>query len=200
MKKVSTITIIILLIPVICFAGSLQKKLCGVIEKKNTVIGCNPDTNKVGDSTSRSLDIYLGADDMVCMLYTADCTGTLSYGHVQHYDTGDDNAKICVYNSADQVDQAPHIHDTLIACSTGDRTTTSGWITMTGELSGAVTSGKKYYVCTVAGAYGWTITKANSGGNIYVNTSSGYTTPPANLDGTWNTTASRSLGHWVGIK
>ena len=53
MKKIIAVLIIILF-PVLCLAGSLQKKQCSVIERKNAVVTCETETTPSDMKTSAS--------------------------------------------------------------------------------------------------------------------------------------------------
>ena len=53
MKKIIAVLIIILS-PVLCLAGSLQKKQCSVIERKNAVVTCETETTPSDMKTSAS--------------------------------------------------------------------------------------------------------------------------------------------------
>lgn len=170
--------------------------------------GCNPASNEVGDRQDITGDATLAADNMACILYEADCSGTLGVAYARHSGTQEDNVKICVYNSVFQTDitssHKPDNSDTMVSgssCVTISSSASEWANSGASKVGGSVTSGVKYLVCMVADTTQWKYYIDTTAGNYaYQNTSSSYTSPPATLTGAWGAYAPRSISFYVTIE
>jgi hypothetical protein len=166
---------------------------------------CNVANNEVGDRTDYSdcggtCHVDVKSTEVICMAYTADCTGTLSYAYARHYGTGEDEGKVCVYskNSA----APPDGDDLLIGCGTISSSSTEN-AQSASEVGGSVTASAEYWVCIVGSTSLFDIVRDDSGsGTVYYDSTGFYDTPPANLGGglSWSSSGSRDFSMYVTIK
>jgi hypothetical protein len=167
-----------------------------VIKKKST---CDPASNEIGDrGTFVTSATFTPTDKAYCTLHTADCSGTLEYVYLWHDGSGSDDAKTCVY--ADNGDNVPNSGDTQVGNCVAQHSNASETDISASKVTGSVTSGNKYWVCTVADTTEWVTMRESATNTLYVNTSFSYASPPVNLDGTWTPTADRNYMRYVRIE
>ena len=163
--------------------------------------GCSAGSNEIGDRTEYAEGYTLAGTGGFCLLYTADCTGTLAYPYIYHYGTQADNAKVCAYS--DDGDSIPNVGDLLLGCSGVIASGSSaGWKTDSTDLTDAVTVASPYWVCIVPDpATQWASLRTSSGsGTQYYQSGFSYASPPANLDGSWSSTALRDYSLYIEIE
>jgi len=161
---------------------------------------CSVSTNAVGDKTDYSPESSgISADQYVCHFYQAPtCSGTFSTAYFYHSGTDSQTAKVCVFSAQHGTDHAPDSGDTKVGCSEGTTVSTQAWQTLSGTVGGAITPGGYYYVCLASSGSLLLMRTASGTGNGYV-ASLNYATPPANMNGTWSTTANRSYSLYVTV-
>jgi hypothetical protein len=203
MKKL-LLSVLILL----CFASFAEAQGCITVSKKKAA-ACDSATNEVGyesnPRTGHTGDMNVSSNEMDCVLYAADCSGTLGYGYAFHQGTSSATAKICVYTDNGATANQPDSTDTMLSsstCSALSSNTNDEWAKTAGKLGGSVVNGTKYWLCIVASASATWVQGFNSSGNntIYSNGSSSYTSPPANLDGFSVETTTAILSIYVEIE
>lgn len=204
MKTKIILILLIIIIPIYCFAGTVQEKCIGVIGKKNA---CNTAIHEVGDRTSYASAYIIVENEMDCILYTAECTGTLEYAFIYHYGTETDNCKVGVCNYDGD---APDEGDDGCVWSTGDTVgdaaeEDNAWVQLSGKLGKAVTKGTKYFVCVLGGSGHCPVFYKSSGGTrtLYYEEGFNYASPPANLTSStppWATVTSRDMSVYVRIE
>jgi hypothetical protein len=159
MKKTISILILLILIPMLCFAGALQEKQRQVIAKKN-VAGGGPNAWYYSGAGT---DSYDGAEagspnatEIICNHITYSSSGTITkLGYREYEHTGSDTIKLAIFNTSGSQLNA--------GCSTNGTVTTE-WNECTLGSPYSWTSGD-IYVCAI-GAAG--ITE-----QIYTNTTGG---------------------------
>jgi hypothetical protein len=166
---------------------------------KEQATGCNPG---VGYNTPETTDATVLSGRMLCSRYQANCSGTWGYAYAYHTDAGNDNAKVCVYDSGATT---PTDASTLVAdssCQIVSSSTDGGWDESAGKIGGSAISGNYYWLCIVADTTAWyNGIEVNGAKTVYENESSNYGSPPANLDGTWGTfTTTADLALYVVIE
>lgn len=203
MKKL-LLTILFCLIPCVLFAGGGFTAMLAGAGAGGAACSNNATTDYIGDKSDYTAESGLfSADTLYCISYTPSMTcstGIFSYTGVTAKDSGD-YIKVCIYNNIN-AQAGPHSDDTLVGCSGGDQTGVNyALINSAEEVNQAVTQGSSYWVCTLPNG-SETVARTASGSNtMYYQTSSGwYTSPPANLGGTWTSTASRDINHFIKIR
>ena len=141
---------------------------------------CSTATDEVGDREN-----YANTDAMVdgeidCILYEADCTGTLEYAFLKHVGTDTDNCKVGACNSDGD---APDNGDDGCVWSTGDAVNTDGWVQLSGKLGKAVVQGTNYFVCAAGGSGGCSVYYKSSSGSktLYYEGDFTYASLPSDL-------------------
>ena len=182
-------------------AQQCQEALKGVIARKNAAPSCNPATNEVGDRGEYATGMNVAENNMKCIPYTADCSGTLGYAYAYHSGTDAENVKVVVYSDA-AAGGAPVVGDLKIAASAAMSSSTDAeWAQSSGKLGGSVTSGNPYWVCLVSDSTVWVNNIQTTGSvSIWLNTGSNYAAPPDNLDGTWGETTTNEVSVYVAIE
>jgi hypothetical protein len=188
MKK--TIVLILLLIPMICFAGALQEKQRSVIAKKNVAAGAQ--TEEWG-YTSNAATSFAGQESVLTCIgpFTATHTGSIKKFHLYSSNTdGNADFTVGVYtNSSD----AP---GSLVGSAT-EFTNVGTWSLGWKEFSPttvSVTGSSSYFICFTQNAiaaltyyYNGDLTGTHwvSKGEFTYGTSwpSSFGTPSGNLDG-----------------
>lgn len=162
----------------------------------------NASTDYVGDKIETSESGNLNADTMYCILYTPTMTcstGTFSYAYAR-FTANDDPTKICIYEEKES-DTEPGSGDTLVGCATVD-STEAGWAKSAAEVDQTATAAKSYWVCTVPSA-GVTINRLQTDATDTVYSKaveSSYSSPPAQLDDSGWSTATRDYPSYVEVK
>lgn len=167
-----------------------------------TGVACNPATDDVGDRAEYATGMNVAENNMKCMPYTASCSGTLGYAYAFHNGTSNENVKIVVYSDA-AAGGAPVIGDTKVGSASAAMasSTDAEWVQSSGKLGGSVVSGNPYFVCLISDSTVWSQRFQSTGASsIWLNELSNYTTPPANLDGTWAETTTNEVSVYVAIE
>jgi hypothetical protein len=177
MKK--TIVLILLLIPMLCFAGALQEKHRSVIAKKNVPVGGG--SENVGNTTNESSDgaIYI-ADSPMCtkLENTAAHNGTASSMVLRMYCDG--NGSSCTVRANIYTDNAGAPNAPVTNAATGDITfTNTSFADITYNYTStkpSITASTQYWICifpdtsyTSHVAYKASGTVAYTSGNTYPN-------------------------------
>lgn len=179
-----------------------------VVGQPTAVAGCNPASNEVGDrndSGDYNVTNNAAENQIRCLLYVADCTGTANTAMLYREDASDtDNCKMGLCDSADgNTDHSPATHDANCVWTSGNTYTspTTGWQALTGDLGKSVTSGNYYWVCIIGGAGDcrFRYNQASGTRGHWGATGFTYSSPPANLNGTWTNVASRDRSAYVEI-
>jgi hypothetical protein len=189
MKKLIYI-ILLLLIATPLFGQST------VIVAKKKAAACSVATNEVGTRGEGGSNTNPTADRLYCNLFTPDCSGKLYTPNLYHYSTGSANAKVCIYT--DDGDSAPDSGDELVICSSAIASESSaGWKDGTLATNPSVSTETNYWVCFISDSTGW--------GYLYTSglatktLDSSYSSPPANLNGTWGNINDRRISMYVTI-
>ena len=166
---------------------------------KEQATGCNPG---IGYNTIETTDATVFSGHMLCGRYQALCSGTFGYAYAYHTDAGNDNAKVCIYDSGAAT---PTNASTLVsgsACRTVASSTDGGWDESDAKIGGSAVNGNYYWVCIVADTTDWyNGIEVNGAKTVYENESSNYGSPPADLTGTWGTfTTTADLAIYVVIE
>ena len=199
MKKTIYIALLVTLIPTLCLAGALQKKLCGVIGKKNTAeSSCNAASDQVGVRATGASNATIAPQYMYCNLATADCSGDLGYAYLYHSGTNDDDAYVCIYTYDSD---PPDVGDKKYKCTAlMDASSSQGWIKSAAKLTGTVNNGTTYFVCVLGGTKAWQY--AYDGGAVTLYYEGTFASgPPDDLTAvdTWDTTT-RTMSVYVEIE
>lgn len=146
----------------------------------------------------------IAENEVDCILYSANKTGTANQAYLNHVGTNTDRCKVgvCNYDS-----DAPDAGDDGCLWTSGDVISTAGKITLTGDIGKAVTNGTSYWVCVLAGSGGCDVEYNQTDGtrtmyyegNSYVGT---YASPPTDLSSDaapWASSGSRDWGVYVEI-
>jgi hypothetical protein len=206
MKIKIIILFILILLPIICFAGTVQDKCKMVIGKKNSVTSCNPASDLIGYKSTPSSAMNIGSDDASCVYTTASCTGTLGYGYAYHSGTDTDTAKMCVYQDNGATATTADGTDAILpsmTCQTATSSTDGEWAKTGSKLGGSVVSGTGYFVCVVGSAGVWAQRFSSTGTERRYDFDGtfSYSSPPADFPDSYsNSDTSSTFGAWVEIE
>jgi hypothetical protein len=182
--------------------ATADQDLLAVIARKKASVGasCSASTDEVGNRNVEATGSTLAPGYTYLNLHTADCTGTLNTIYFYYNYTEDVNFRLAIY--ADDGDSIPYIGDTLVAVSAVMNTGSSiGWKSASLN-TGSVTQGQQYWFAVFIQAAGNNLygLRSTTGSARYSMSSSGhYTTPPANLDGTWTSTGTGEKSEYASI-
>lgn len=199
MKRILCIVLVLL------FASVCEAQQIMVMKKKSAGATCSAATDEVGDRTDYTAQGYGSSteNELMCVLYTADCSGSLAYGLLATNEN-DDNIKVAVF--ADDGDSVPDSGDALVTDSIWADAESSGhgggWLQTTNKLGGSVTQGNSYWVCTVPNS-AFNVARISTGGTrtrYYQAIAGSYASPPSNLDGSWSTFGSSERSVYVEIE
>ncbi len=155
--------------------------------------GCNPGigSNVVGATEDYEADLYIA-----CQLFTAACSGTIGDAFAYSRTNAGATLNFCVYS--DDGDNAPDASDLKISCiGTPLQDAATTWNTGAMDTAASITSGNKYWICTVPGSTGWTVNGTASGTYYFRSCSGCYASMPANLTGTWTGPGAWTWGTYV---
>jgi len=205
MKKLLLSALILL-----CFVSFAEAQGNILIAKKKAAPSCNPASNEVGyRSEYVSAGIHIGLDDAILVLGTADCSGTLGYAYVYHYDTANDTAKVCVWRDNGATPNVPDTTDDVLSgmtCSTVTSGSSAGWKQSAAKLGGSVTNGTSYWIGIIGSnnTYTWSTGFSSTGTTRrydWDGVAFSYASPPATLNGDYtNYDTSSSISVYVEIE
>lgn len=181
--------ILITLFILVCASPAWGFMLVGGRPQSSTAT-CSTTTDYCGTISNSANNGLLVEDVMYAGIYTPVCasgcsSGTFSTGFVRHNGTSADDAKICLY--LDDGDSVPGSADTLVECEQV-ASSIDEWAASTVDFSAAAACGSNYWVLLITDNSQFNSYRDTSTGTVYYITSVGsYTTPPANLAGTWAT-------------
>lgn len=138
-----------------------------------------------------------------CMLFTADCSGTLGTAYFYNRSTGTKN-KVAAYSTTDTVHSTPPTNGTRLGY-TSEITAGADDDWYSAAMSGGtVTQGNKYWLCYLTPAKDGGVGGNNDAGvdRHGIDYAVGeYTTPPSTLPSSgWGTTTDRKMSVFIGIQ
>jgi hypothetical protein len=213
MKK---LILLLLLIPSLAWGqvSTSGVSLSGCSSGGASAAACNPASDEVGQRTEHPGTSSFTGNYLTCELFEAECSGSLGVAYIFHHGTDTDNVKIAVFDSVYQTDlETSHLPDSSDTIVSG-----SQWVTISGstetwmnsgatKVGGAVTGGKKYFICAISDSTAFQYRRITTGSLIVYQVAAGtwgsYASPPSNLDDgdtTWNAYTARDISVYVAIE
>ena len=195
MKKL--ILLLLVLLPTVAWAGPGY-----MVHDSSTVpvAGCDPASNEIGFRSGTWIAATMGTGKARANLVVPDCSGPLNTAFVRHYSSNTENCIVLV--ALDDGDEVPDSGDTVIAYSgviSGSVTAT--WYSAAMSSTPNVSTSNKYWVVIVSeDAADWGFYYETAGvSQYYMSVSGWFSSPPANLGGTWLPNSTRQDAAYVTI-
>jgi hypothetical protein len=192
MKKILIASLAILLISSAIEAYALSaavQAVCGANGTSCTASTPETDNSEIGTITAGGSSASIGTARMYCMLYQADCTGTLGTAYLYGLSNA---AKISVYSTTDTDHASTPTVGTLVgysgAISFGGE---AGWVN-SATNGGSVTSGNYYWLCIHTTTTSPTFYYTTGLNRWYIDITGVYTTPPSALPVAGDCTGSKT--------
>lgn len=189
------------------FLPVLSYSKCTLILGNPPASVCSTATDEVGDRTEYANTNGIIEGEIDCILYVAECTGTLEYAFIRHAGTETDNCKVGVCNYDGD---APDDGDNECVWSSGDTvgddvSEDDAWVQLSGKLGKSVVKDSSYWVCVLGGSGGCPIRYKGSSGSqtLYYEGGFTYASPPSNLTSPtppWAVAGYRNMSVYVRIE